>query len=244
MARRSRAGGERIKGRLRKAQEPKHRNAPKAVPRSNLPPTSEETEVVRLTRELNEAREQQTATSDVLRAISSSGGELGPVFQAMLENATRLCEAKFGVLWRVDGETFYTAATQGLPPALAKYLERGPHRPGPKTGLGRLLKTRACIHVLDALEDRAYAERDPIRAAAVELGGVRTFLVVPMLKEGTIVGAMSIIRQEVRRFTERQIELSFRQSSRHRHRECAVAQRTASAHNGPHGGVGAAKGHI
>jgi hypothetical protein len=106
-------------------------------------------------------------------AISSSGGELGPVFQAMLENATRLCEAKFGVLWRVDGETFYTAATQGLPPALAKYLERGPHRPGPKTGLGRLLKTRACIHVLDALEDRAYAERDPIRAAAVELGGVR-----------------------------------------------------------------------
>jgi transcriptional regulator with GAF, ATPase, and Fis domain len=198
MARRSRAGGERIKGRLRKAQEPKHRNAPKAVPRSNLPPTSEETEVVRLTRELNEAREQQTATSDVLRAISSSGGELGPVFQAMLENATRLCEAKFGVLWRVDGETFHTAATQGLPPALAKYLERGPHRPGPETGLGRLLKTRACIQVLDALEDRAYAERDPIRAAAVELGRVRTFLVVPMLKVGTIVGAMSIIRQEVR----------------------------------------------
>jgi GAF domain-containing protein len=150
------------------------------------------------TTELSEAREQQTATSDVLRAISSSGGELGPVFQAMLENATRLCEAKFGVLWRVDGETFHTAATQGLPPALAKYLERGPHRPGPETGLGRLLKTRACIQVLDALEDRAYAERDPIRAAAVELGRVRTFLVVPMLKVGTIVGAMSIIRQEVR----------------------------------------------
>ena len=140
-------------------------------------------------------------------AISSSGGELGPVFQAMLENATRLCEAKFGVLWRLDGETFHTAATQGLPPALAKYLERGPHRPGPETGLGRLLKTRACIHVLDALEERAYAERDPIRAAAVELGGVRTFLVVPMLREGTIVGAMSIYRQEVRPFTERQIEL-------------------------------------
>ncbi len=206
------------------------RNAPKAVARSNSSPSSEETEVTRLTRELNEAREQQTATSDVLRVISSSGGELGPVFQAMLENATRLCEAKFGVLWRVDGDTFHTAATLGLPPALAKYLKRGPHRSGPETGLARLLKTRACVQILDSLEDRAYAERDPLRTAFVELGGVRTVLVVPMLKEGTIVGAMSILRQEVRPFTERQIELAsyaLCQSSRHRYRERATAQGTA-----------------
>ena len=160
------------------------------------------------TTDLSEALEQQTATSDVLRVISSSGGELGPVFHARLENATRLCEAKFGVLWRVDGETFHTAATQGLPPALAKYLERGPQRPGPETGLGRMLKTRACIQVLDLLEDRALAEREPIRAAAVELGGARTVLVVPMAKEETIVGAMSIYRQEVRPFTDKQISLA------------------------------------
>jgi two-component system, NtrC family, sensor kinase len=184
MKRRSRAGGKASKARGREALKTKRRDASKNAP-SSAP--IQDAEVARLTRELNEAREQQTATSDVLRAISSSGGELGPVFQAMLETATRLCEAKFGVLWRVDGETFHTAATQGLPPALAKYLERGPHRPGPETGLGRLLKTRACIQVLDALEDRAYAERDPIRAAAVELGGVRTFLVVPMLKEETLL---------------------------------------------------------
>jgi GAF domain-containing protein len=204
MKRRSRAGGKASKARGREALKTKRRDASKTA--SSSTPTKD-AEIARLNRELNEAREQQTATSDVLRVISSSGGELGPVFQAMLENATRLCEAKFGVLWRLDGETFHTAATQGLPPALAKYLERGPHRPGPETGLARMLKTRACIQVLDALEERAYAERDPIRAAAVELGGVRTFLVVPLLKEGTIVGAMSIIRQEVRPFMERQIEL-------------------------------------
>ena len=197
MKRRSKVSGGRAKTRRPNASKRKHRGASKQATRITPSAAGEQGEIARLTRELNGAREQQTATSDILRVISSSGGDLGPVFQAMLENATRLCEAKFGVLWRVDGETFHTAATQGLPPALAKYLERGPHRPGPETGLGRLLKTRACIQVLDALEDRAYAERDPIRAAAVELGGVRTFLVVPMLREGTIVGAMSIIRQEV-----------------------------------------------
>jgi class 3 adenylate cyclase len=207
MKRRSKAGGEPIKGRRPTTPKPTRRNAPKPEVRSKPLPVGKEEEIARLTRELNETREQQTATSDVLRVISSSGGELGPVFQAMLENATRLCQAKFGVLWRLDGEAFHAAATQGLPPALAKYLERGPIRPGPETGLGRLLQTRTSIQVLDALEDRAYAERDPMRSAAVELGGVRTFLVVPMLKEGAIVGAMSIIRQEVCPFTERQIEL-------------------------------------
>jgi transcriptional regulator with GAF, ATPase, and Fis domain len=206
MKRRSKVSGQRLKAQRPNASKFKHRSASKLT-RTTPSVASEQGEIVRLTRELNEAREQQTATSVVLGVISSSGGELGPVFHAMLENATRLCEAKFGVLWRLDGEAFHTAATQGLPPALAKYLKRGPHWPGPETGLGRLLQTRACVQVLDASEDRAYAERDPMRTAAVELGGVRTFLVVPMLKEGAIVGAMSIIRQEVRPFTDKQIEL-------------------------------------
>jgi hypothetical protein len=145
MKRRSKIRATAAKARRPKSAKPKRQSVPDDATRLASHAAGGEGELARLTRELNEAREQQMATSDVLRVISSSGGELGPVFQAMLGNATRLCEAKFGVLWRVDGEIFHTAATQGLPPALAKYLERGPHRPGPETGLARLLKTRACI---------------------------------------------------------------------------------------------------
>src|SRR5271155_5506682 len=108
--RRSRAGGERIKGRRRKTPEPKRRNAPKAVPHFNSPPTHEETEVARLACELNEAREQQTATSEVLNIISASPGELEPVFNAMLAKATRICQAKFGILWLREGGAFRCVA--------------------------------------------------------------------------------------------------------------------------------------
>ena len=105
MKKRSRAGGEPIKGRRRKTPEPRRRIAPKAVPRSNSPPTQEETEVARLTRELNEALEQQAATSEVLGMINSASGELERVFQSMLQNATRICDATFGNIYRWDGQT-------------------------------------------------------------------------------------------------------------------------------------------
>ena len=106
MKRRSRAGGEPIKGRRREAQEPKLRNAPKAVGRSKSAPAHEDTAVARLARELSEAREQQTATSDVLQVISSFAGELEPVFQTILANATRLCEAKFANLLLYEAALF------------------------------------------------------------------------------------------------------------------------------------------
>ena len=160
------------------------------------------------TRELGEALEQQTATSEVLQVISSSPGKLEPVFQTMLENATSICEAKFGILWLCEGDGFRSVALHNLPPAYAEQRQREPViRPGPGTGLARVAKTKQVIHVADVRAEEAYIERDPLRVSTVELGGYRTFLDVPMLKDHELIGIITIYRQEVRPFTEKQIEL-------------------------------------
>jgi GAF domain-containing protein len=164
-------------------------------------------EVRARTRELSEALEQQTATSEVLGVISSSPGELEPVFQAMLENATRICDAKIGILFRYENGAYTAVATLGVTPAYPEYLNRGPIRPGPTTGLGRVASTRHTIHIVDTQAEQAYADREPLRVATAELGGARSLLNVPMLKEGELIGAIGIYRQEVRPFTEKQIEL-------------------------------------
>src|SRR5262249_18832959 len=157
------------------------------------------------TQELSKSLEQQTATSEVLSVISSSPGELEPVFQAMLENATRICEAKFGVLFEFANGAFRALSNLNTPPALVDF-NRKLRVWGPDTALGRLAHTRQTVHVEDALADRAYRE-DAGRKAAVKLGGIRTLLAVPMLKEGVLVGAITIFRQEVRPFTDKQIAL-------------------------------------
>jgi GAF domain-containing protein len=161
----------------------------------------------RRTRELSEALEQQTATSEVLQVISSTPGDLEPVFQAILENATRICEANFGFLFRFNGDAVEAVAMLGVPPALAEFWQRGPLRPGPQSGIGRVLRTKQIVHIVDVTTDPAYSERDPVRVAAVELGGFRTLLMVPMLKEHELIGAFAIFRGEVRAFTEKQIKL-------------------------------------
>jgi signal transduction histidine kinase len=163
-------------------------------------------ENARLLNELRESLQQQTATSEVLSVISSSPGELEPVFQAMLQNATQLCEAKFGTLFEFADGAFRQLSSLNTPPALVDF-NRTPRVWGPHTGLGQLARTRQTVHIEDALADRAYAERDAGRKAAVELGGVRTFIAVPMLKEDELVGAITIFRQEVRPFTDKQIAL-------------------------------------
>jgi GAF domain-containing protein len=158
------------------------------------------------TRELSESLEQQTATSEVLSVISSSPGELEPVFQAMLENATRICDAKFGTLFEFADGAFRELSSLNTPPALIDF-NRKPRVWGPHTGLGQVARTRQTVHVEDALADRAYAEREAGRMAAIELGGVRTFLAVPMLKDDVLVGVIAIHRQEVRPFADKQIAL-------------------------------------
>src|SRR5262245_59135770 len=150
---------------------------------------------------LSEALEQQTATSEVLGVISSSTGELEPVFQAMLENATRLCEAKFGTLFRYGDGAFYPAAMVNAPSAYAEFMHRrGSFQAPPGTLLDRLLRTRDVIHVADDATA-------PTPSSPARLGGARSTIAVPMLKDDELIGAIVIYRQEVRPFTEKQIEL-------------------------------------
>ena len=158
------------------------------------------------TRELSESLEQQTATSEVLQVISSSPGDLEPVFATMLENAVRICDAKFGNIYRWDGELLHIVAAHNTPPALVEARRRAAVRP---TGvIDRMVATKAVLHVTDLAAHEAYTEeRDPGAVSAVELGGVRTFVTVPMVKEHEMIGSFSLFRQEVRPFTDKQIAL-------------------------------------
>jgi two-component system, NtrC family, sensor kinase len=165
-------------------------------------------ENTRLLSELRESLEQQTATSEVLQVISSSPGDLQPVFDAMLANAVRICDAKFGNIHRWDGEAMHLVATHNIPLAFAEARRRSPMRPDPGNPIGRMVATKAVVHVADLPADERYIERrDPDVVAAVELGGVRTFVAVPMLKENKLIGAVIVYRQEVRPFTDKQIAL-------------------------------------
>ena len=160
------------------------------------------------TDDLTESLERQTATSEVLKVISSSPGELEPVFNAMLESAVRLCEAKLGTLFLSEGKDSYrTAALYGAPPAFAEARRKNPViKASPGAGLGRVAATKEPVQILDIRNDPAYT-RDPSRAAILELAGARTMLNVPMLKDNDLVGQIGIYRQEVRSFTDKQIEL-------------------------------------
>ena len=160
------------------------------------------------TTDLTEALERRTATAEVLQVISSSPGDLQPVFTAMLENAVRICDAGFGNIHRWDGKAILLVATHNTPPAFAEARRGSPNLANPKTSLGRMVATKAVVHVVDAAKEPGYTEvRDASSVAAVELGGVRTALYVPMLKENELVGAFTLSRQEVRPFTDKQIEL-------------------------------------
>jgi GAF domain-containing protein len=162
------------------------------------------------TRELSESLEQQTATSEVLKVVSSSPGNLQPVFEAMLGNATRLCEAKFGVLYRSEGDAFRAIALYGAPPAYADERRRNPIvRPHPESTLGRAVATKQAVQIADVLKLPAYFD-PPLGYTAPQLpklAGARTVLAVPMCKDNELVGIIGIYRQEVRPFTDKQIEL-------------------------------------
>ncbi len=160
------------------------------------------------TDDLTESLEQQTATSEVLRIISSSPGDLQPVFDAILQNAVRLCGARFGTFWLPEGDRYRSVAVHGLPPALAAARRQEPvQQMGPATGLGRAIATKQVVHVHDMSQDEAYRARNPRAVLLVELGGARTVIFSPMLKDGVAIGVLTVYRDEVRPFTDKQIAL-------------------------------------
>jgi class 3 adenylate cyclase len=209
MKRPSKAGGEPVKARRRKAVMLKRRIASKATPAHGPSAADLHERVDALTRELKEAREQQTATSEVLQVISSSPGELQPVFETMLANAARLCEANFGFLHRYENGLFRIGAMHNAPSAFVRAIaNREPlERLSPLTATARAAATKQLVHIFNYAEDPAYQQRDPRVVRLVELAGARTLIVVPMLKDEEYIGSIAIYRQEVRPFTDKQIEL-------------------------------------
>jgi GAF domain-containing protein len=164
-------------------------------------------DVQKRTAELTESLERQTATSELLQVISSSPGELGPVFDAMLANVTRICEAQFGILNLYDGEAFRMVAHHNVPSDYSRDRLDQVFRPHPESGLSRLAKTKQTTHIADIRVERPYLEGNPVAVALSDRAGARTLLLVPMLEENELLGAICIYRQEVRPFTEKQIEL-------------------------------------
>jgi len=166
-----------------------------------------ENKVEQRTSELSESLEQQTATSEVLQAISSSSGELEPVFQKMLENATRVCGADFGVMNLWDGENFSIGADYNVPPAFVAYRKRAPIHPHPESGLAAVVRTHQFAHIQDVRQGGAYRGGDPTVVGIADVAGARTILIVPMLKEDELIGTITIYRKEVRLFTDKQVAL-------------------------------------
>jgi len=200
MRRRKKTG----KGRRQKAL--RSRSASKAARHCGPVADREKTNSAQFRRERDEALEQLAATSEVLKVISSSPGHLQPVFDTMLQSAVRICGAKFGHLWLRDGDVFRIGATYGAPQAFVDYLRSEPtHRPKPETGLGQLLKRKKLFHLADLTALPTHG--DKLREATINLAGARTLVGVPAVKDNEVIGAIVIYRQEVRPFTDKQIEL-------------------------------------
>ncbi len=199
-----------VKRRKKRISGPPRLPAPRSSnKRSGKKPRSAEAErktVARLTRELSKALEQQAATAEVLRIISSSPGELDPVFQTMLANATRLCEASYGAMWLREGDSFRNAAFYGA--LQAGYVEQWKSATVGRTApIGRIAESKKPLQVADLRKDQTYLDGHPLTVTAVEVAGIQTLVLVPMLKADEFVGAITIYRKEMRPFTDKQIEL-------------------------------------
>jgi signal transduction histidine kinase len=208
MTRRATTGHKTGKARRSKTPKLKRRTASAGVHYSGASDADLKQQLDQRTRDLHEALEQQTATSEVLKVISSSRGKLEPVFRAILANATRLCEAEFGTLYLCEGSTIRSVAAHNVPPAFANARSRrGPFHPVPASTMAEVIRTKQTFQLADLAATQRYADRDRVTVEAVELGGIRTTVNVPMLKDDELIGIIVIYRQEVRPFNEKQIAL-------------------------------------
>src|SRR5262245_32624893 len=187
--------------------QPTTSSKPRKAPIASVSADCSREQFYSLERERDEALEQLAATSEVLQIIGSSSGELKPVFQTMLEKATDLCGATFGNMYLRKGDAFELAAAYNSPPALVEERGRAPYILKTGSPPDRMLRTKSAVHIVDLASSEFYLSRDPRAVAGVELGGVRTLLMVPMLKDAEVVGHFAIFRQEVKPFTDKQIDL-------------------------------------
>jgi GAF domain-containing protein len=186
----------------------KRRNAPKVVRPHSSSATGQETEVAQLARERDEALEQLSGASEVLKVIGSSSGDLKPVFQTMLAKAVGLCQAKFGVLWLREGDRFRSVALHNVPVSQRQAREREPLvQFGPHSGSGRAIRTKRAVHIPDLMNDEGYLKRDTRLIALVETGGARAAVFTPLLKDNEVIGILVVFRQEVGPFTDKQMAL-------------------------------------
>ncbi len=215
MARPARKGGKRSAAKARKAKgrslgktkrplRPLPTKPPTASARGRSE-TSHNGRASRLARELREALAQQSATSDVLQVINNSPGDLGPVFDAIVDKALQICDARFGGLWIVDGELAHTVAARNVPKPYRDFLADQPF--SLVEAFGRDIQDKPFSHVADLAATQSYRRQLPLATASVELGGIRTYLAIPLRDRGTFTGVLSVYRKEVRPFSARQILL-------------------------------------
>src|SRR6516164_7365232 len=205
MRRRSKSVGGSAKTRLRKTATQKRRHGSITQRRRVSGTSRREHEIDPLTNELN--IEQQRATTEVLKLISSSFGDPQPVFATILASAVRLCHADNGIIRRWDGDALHLVATHNMPQAFIELRKQSPYRPLRHAPSGRMLATGRLVHIADLAADQAYLERNPLTIAAVEIAGIRTMLAVPLLKDSELMGSFVVGRKEVRPFADNQIEI-------------------------------------